>query len=182
MEIKTKKTLLKFYSACSEDIRDYFEHLPSLIEKYPLEVALAYAFSRLERGQNMALYGCVVKIHKVDVSLAKTALRNQHMNRDGFIKRYKELFGFEIPREAQGSLKKAESTRDAIMHGKKPIQADMRNAIGQVLAYAEAMNAQISAKENFKPFGNMTGFKGRGQALDKRTSRWVLKGMQLGLG
>lgn len=61
-QIKTKKSLLKVYNSCSSGVQRYFEHLPKLLDEFPLNVALAYAFSRLELAQNMALYCGVVKV------------------------------------------------------------------------------------------------------------------------
>ena len=33
----------------------------------------------------------------------------------------------------------------------------------------------------FRPFGDLRGFKGRGQPLERTTTRWVLKGMGMGI-
>lgn len=179
--VKSKKGLLKVYEASSEEVQKYFEHLPSLIDTYPLDVCIAYAFARLELGQNMALYCGAVKLHKVSTDIARTAVSTHHMTREGFIELYKKVFGFDLPKQARDDLKTAEDTRDAVMHGKDTTDERLRNAIARVLEYAEAINNQLASKCALKPYGNLKGFKGRAKALDNSTSRWVLKGMGFNL-
>ena len=109
-QIKTKKGLLKVHQACSSEVQSYFEHLPKLLDEFPLDVALAYAFARLELGQNMALYCGVVKVHRADGELARKAVSTHHMSRDGFLVLYKTVFGFGLPKAARQALKTAEDT------------------------------------------------------------------------
>lgn len=180
-QIKSKKGVLKVLRGCSEQIRNYFQHLPNLMDNFPLDVALAYAFARLELGQNMALYCGVVKVHKSNAELARAAVGTQHMSRESFVELYKTVFGFDLPKAAAQALKVAEDTRDAVMHGKQPPDARLRNAIARVLEYAKALNAQLGLAFGLEPFGRLKGFAGRAKKLDKRTSRFMLKGMGFGL-
>lgn len=175
--IKSKNGLKKAYESSPAEVRDYFQHLPKLLQDYPLDVCLAYAFSRLELGQNMALYCGVVRIHKVNTELARNAVGAHHLTRKSFVTLYKTVFDIDLPKTAHADLKSAEGTRDSIMHGKRASDDNVRNAIARVLEYATEINQQLSKKHGLKPFGNLKGFAGRAKKLDKRTSRFVLKGM-----
>ena len=79
-------------------------------------------------------------------------------------------------------IAEAEKVRDLILHGKQVSEVDKRKAVVDVLEYAKSFNAEVSRIAGFKPFGSLKGFKGRGQPLDKSTSRWVLKGVGLTTG
>ncbi len=57
--------------------------------------------------------------------------------------------------------------------------ADMRRAIHDVFEYAKAFNTVVDGLGQFKPFGDLRGFKGRGVNLDKKTTRLILKGIGL---
>jgi len=176
-QIKSKRGLLKSYDGCSTGVREYFEHIPTLVEQYPLDVVLAYAFARLELGQNMALYCGAVKVHKANAEVATKAVSTHHMTREGFVDLYATVFGFDLPSSAAKALKTAEDTRDAVMHGKRATDDRLRNAIARVLEYAEAINGQLSKKHQLRPFGNLRGFSGRAKKLGKSTTRFMLKGM-----
>ncbi len=175
--IRSKAGLKRAYSIAPPEVCDYFKFLPKLLDEFPMDVCLAYAFSRLELGQNMALYCGTVKIHKVNAEIARRVIGTHHLTRKSFIELYKTVFDLELPKTAHDDLKKAEETRDHVMHGKKTSDDMIRNAIARVLEYAEAINKQLSVKYKLKPFGHLRGFSGRAKKLDKRTSRFLLKGM-----
>ena len=176
-QVKSKRGLKQAYSECSKEVRNYFEHIPKLLDEFPMEVCLAYVFSRLELGQNMALYCGVVKIHRVDSELARDAVEKQHMTRDKFIKLYNTVFNLDLPNAALEDLKHMGKTRDSIMHGKTATDDQIRNAIACVLKYVEEVNKQLHEKYQLKPFGYLRGFAGRAAKLNKPTSRFVLMGM-----
>ena len=176
-QIKSKPGLLKAYKACSEEVREYFKHLPKLLDQFPMHVCLAYVFARLELGQNMALYCGAVKVHRANAELAKTAVGTHYMTREGFVGLYKTVFGFDLPKVAHTDLETAESTRDDVMHGKSASSERIRNAIARVLEYAEAVNKQLNGKHHLRPFGNLKGFSGASKKLGKGTTRFLLKGM-----
>ncbi len=175
--IKSKRGLEKAYRKAPSEIRDYFEHLAALLGDFPMAISLAYAFSRLELGQNMALYCGVVRIHRVNADIAKNAIGTHHMTRDGFVNLYETVFDLTLPDAARKDLKSAETTRDELMHGKSVKDDDVRNASARVLEFAEEINKQLDKEHGLKPFGNLKGFSGRSKKLDKGTSRFVLKGM-----
>ncbi len=176
--IKTKIGLRKAFDKCSEEVRAYFEHLPRLVEEFPLDVCLSYMFARMELAQNMALYCGVVKVHRVHISLARNAVNGSHMTREGFRDQYRTVFDTDPPAAAQEDLRIAEKVRDSVMHGKPTSDGKLRNAIAEVLWYAEEINKQLTGKAGFKPFcSSLQGFSGSAKKLDKSTSRWILKGM-----
>lgn len=176
-KIKSKPGLLNAFYACSKEVQGYFEYIPKLLEEFPMHVCLAYVFARLELGQNMALYCGVVRIHKVNAEIAMRAVSTHHMTRENFVLLYKTVFDVDLPAAAHPDLKSAETTRDMVMHGKEISDDRIRNAIARVLEYAEEINKQLHAKHGLKPYGNLQGFAGKSKKLDKRTSRFLLKGM-----
>lgn len=181
-EIKSIPGLVNYFESRSPDVQQYFQHLPDLIEGYPLEVSLAYAFSRLELGQNMALYSGVVKLHKTNSEVSRAAVNTHHMTRDDFKRLYKTVFGFELRKSASDALGEAEDTRDSIMHGKRTTNSEIRNALASVLDYAEAMNNQLDQGHGLRPYGSLQGFSGRSKKLGKKISRYALKGMGFSIG
>jgi hypothetical protein len=163
-------------------VRTHFEHLPRLLDDYPLEVALGYVFYRLELGQNMALYCGVVKLHRADTTVASNTLDAHHMTRKGFEKVYKIVFDLDLPDAATRELRTAEATRDTVMHGGAATEARLRNAIGRVLEFACAVNTELQNRHQCPPFtGYWRGFAGRLRKLDPRTTRFMLKGMGFGI-
>ena len=180
-QINTKPGLKKAYGKSSQEVHDYFKHVPKLLDEFPMEVCLAYVFSRLELGQNMALYCGVVKIHKVNSELARNVVERQHTTRQKFIELYKTIFNLDLPDSALKDLERMQKTRDRIMHGKTASDDRIRNAIACVLNYAEEVNKQLHEKYQLKPFGELRGFAGRSKKLDKRTSRFLLLGMGFNL-
>jgi len=177
-EIRSLVGLKKLYKKSPKEVRQHFEHLPSLLDNYPLEVALGYVFHRLELGQNMSLYCGVVKCHRANTTVATRAINSHHMTRRNFGELYKTVFAVDLPAQAREDLKAAEKTRDTIMHGGSASPAGLRNAIGRVLEFATAVNKQLSSSCRLTPFcGYWRGFAGRLEKLDKRTTRFMLKGM-----
>ena len=65
----TTKAVLKFYEQAPDEVKGYFSHLPTIIEKVSWEVAISYLFSRVELAQNNTIYCVIVKIHQVDSTL-----------------------------------------------------------------------------------------------------------------
>ena len=74
-------------------------------------------------------------------------------------------------------LSRAEKVRDRVIHGKQVDDNEKREAVLDILEFAEGFNVYVSSLAGFKPFGSLRGFKGRATPLDKSTTRWILKGM-----
>lgn len=79
--VKSIRGLLNLVAELPEEIRRYFEHLPGLVNQFPLDVALAYTFSRLELAHNMALYCGAVRIHKCHAEIAYMAIQAHQKGR-----------------------------------------------------------------------------------------------------
>lgn len=162
-------------------MKTYFEHLPKLINAFPYEVCLAYMFLRVEEAQNRALYCGVVKLHQASSTMAEKAINCQHLTRDGFVKLYETVFGVPISPATLKQIREAEKIRDKVIHGKRVDDPSMREALVDVIEYAESLNTEIETIAGFEPFGDLRGFKGRAQSLEDTTSRWLLKGLGFAL-
>ncbi len=57
---ESRKGVLNEFNAAPSRVQNYFSHLPGLLESFPLDVSLSYAFSQVELAQNMTLYCGVV--------------------------------------------------------------------------------------------------------------------------
>ena len=176
-----RRQLKQHFDDAPEQVREYFSDLPGLLENFPLDVALAYIFFRVELAHNMALYCGVVKIHNASKEVARAAIDANHITRESFHDMFKTVFNRDLPTETRDLLENAEGIRDRVMHGKKTLEQKKREAIVEVLQYAEKVNEIVYAAARFRPFGNLQGFHEGGQSLSKATTRWVLKGMDFSL-
>jgi len=179
--VPSYKALLKIYEALPDEVKGHFQHIPKLIEDFPYDVSLAYSFLKIEQAQNRALYGGVVKIHRGQAEFVRRIMNFQHLTRDGFKELYKNVFGIALPKGTAEKLDDAEKTRDRVIHGKSVPDNEMREAIADCLHYGELLNTDVSTVAGFKPFGDMRGFKGRADSLDKRTTKWLMRGLGFGV-
>ncbi len=175
------KGVLNRYSAAPVEIQEYFEHFPKLAKGFPWDVCLSYLFSRIEMAQHSTIYCGIVKLHWGESSLTWEAIQKQHMTRPDFQKFFVTVFGKEIDSKIRHKLKDAEEIRDKALHGKSVSDAEYRKAVVCLIEYAEEFNDFVNHSGGFKPFGNLRGFKGRGESLEKATTRWMLKGMGFAL-
>ena len=158
-------------------VSGYFPHLPGLLKDYPLDVSISYLFGRVELAQNNSLYCGMVKLHRVDMELARKAVDLHPIFRADFRQFYEAIFGKKPKATTFEKLEEAEAIRDRIVHGKPASARDKRKAIVDIIEFAERFNDDVNAIAGFQPFGDLRGFKGRGQPLNKSTSRWILKGI-----
>lgn len=166
----------KFRHTPSE-IQRYFQHLPKLAEQFPWDVCLAYLFSRVELAHSMALYCGAVKLHRVNPALARLAIENTHITRERFGELFTAVFRQPLKKDVTDLIGEAQEVRNRIMHGKAVTEGNKRKATVDVLRYGRAFNDSVDQMAGLRPFGDLRGFKGRATALDKPTSRWVLKGI-----
>ena len=171
------KAIIKQYDEATNEVKWYFEHVPRLVEAFPFEVALSYLFARVERAHNMTLYCGVVKLHRAESTMAASIIKRQHLTRELFKELFNSVFGTPIETAIAANLVEAEKIRDQAIHGKEPTDKEMRKAISDVLVYAEQFNDFVEKVAQLKPFGDLRGFRGRGEPLKKSTTRWLLKGM-----
>jgi hypothetical protein len=177
---RSRPGLRNLFDGFDEDIKAYFWEFRALVESdFSLQVILAYSFFRLEQGQRTALFCGARKLHKTDSDLTWKAIDGHHMSRENFQRFFETIFGVAIPTDIQDVIKPAENIRDKLMHGRGLDEGEIREAICRVLHYADRINELLdSSSAGFRPFvGDLRGFVGRLEALDKSTSRWILKGM-----
>lgn len=172
------KAVLKRYEKSHAGVKWHFGQLPKLIHHdFPYDVCLAYLFLRLENAHNKALYCGVVKLHQANGEMASNIINSHHLTREGFLGLYEAVFGAQLPNTTQQLIRKAEEVRDAVIHGKNVSDPKIREALVDVIAYAEKLNEELKSKAGFEPFGDVRGFKGARKPLEKSTSRWLLKGL-----
>ena len=176
-----RRQLKQDFEDAPEQVREYFSDLPRLLENFPLDVALAYVFSRVELAHNKALYCGVVKIYNASKEVAGIAIDAKHMTRDSFLEMFKAVFNRDLPTAICNLLENAEGVRDRVMQGKKTLEQKKCEAIAEVIQYAEKFNEIVYAAARFRPFGNLKEFQVNGKSLSKATTRWVLKGMDFPL-
>ncbi len=172
-----RRQLKQCFDDAPEQVREYFSDLPGLLESFPLDVALAYVFFRVELAHNMALYCGVVKIHNASKEVAGAAIEANHMTRETYLETFKTVFNRELPTEVCDLLDNAQGIRDRALHGKRTLEQKKQGAIIEVLQYAEKFNEIVYATAKFRPFGNLQGLLGQSPSLSKATTRLVLKGM-----
>ncbi len=158
-------------------VSGYFPHLPGLLKDYPLDVSISYLFGMVELAQNNSLYCGMVKLHGVDKELARKAIDLHPIFRADFRQFYEAIFEKKPKEITFVKLEEAEAIRDRIVHGKQASEKDKRKAVVDIIEFAERFNDDVNVIAGFRPFGDLRGFKGRGQPLNKSTSRWILKGI-----
>ena len=172
--------LRNLFDKMDPDIGAFFDEFRALVESdFSLQVVLAYVFLRLEQGQHVALYCGARRLHKTDGELTWRALDSQHMLRDTFHKYFEAIYGAALPQGVRDIINPAEKIRDRLMHGKDFDSGELREAISRTLQYADHLNRFLDGRNvGFRPFcGDLRGFVGRLESMDKATSRWILKGM-----
>lgn len=178
---KTRPGIKNLYAELPNEVREFFPDVPALIDSgFSLDILLAYLFFRLEQGQRQTLYCGARKLHKTESTLTWQAIDTHDLTRAGFKELFKTIYGFAPRKTAGDCLTDAEAIRDRLMHGKGLADKDKREAISKVMHYAKEINHLIAETKSlgFRPFcGDLRGFIGRLESLDKSTTRWILKGM-----
>ncbi len=181
---RSRRGLRNLFDTFNEDVKAFFSEFGPLVESdFTLQVILSYTFFRIEQGQHVTLFCGARKLHKTDADLTWQAIDSQHMTRDSFQRYFANIFGVALPGDVREIITPAETTRDRLMHGKTVSEPLLRDAISRTLHYADQLNRFLeTCNVGFRPFcGDLRGFVGRLESLDKSTSRWILKGMGFGL-
>ncbi len=176
--VKSKVGLAKKFGDLTADTKTYLSGLESLLDdpkKYG--VALAFLFMKVEEGQHRALKCGLIRKHKCNSQKVDDALAKQHFTRAYFKIIFKNVFGAEVAKEALASIENAEKVRDQLIHGKKPAQKILRDAISGAFDYIIALGQQVEGKTDKNPFGDLRGLAGKAALMDETTTFWVLKGM-----
>ncbi len=174
------KQVAKLHNGLNLTLQKYLEHFPKLVAPdLPFEVAIAYLFQRLERAHRRALYGGIIKRHSADAELTNTIISKAYLTRAEFDALFERVFGSPIPPRAKALREDAERIRDKSMHGGEVDDPPLRKAIKDILEYLEAFNAHVLKTGGFEPCGQMRGLTGAAEKLEKDTTRWILKGLEL---
>jgi hypothetical protein len=177
-EAKSYKGLLKVYAEQPNQVRIYFDAFPLLVSAdIPLEVALSYLFSRVERAHRRSLYCGVCKNYGGNSELVGKIVHQEFMTRDRFKTLFKAVLKTDFPNSLSDLIEHAEKTRDMFLHGRDQKPSNARQAIIDVFDYAAEFNKTVFDAAGFKPFGDLRGFKGRGENLNMDTTKWILKGI-----
>ena len=176
-----RRTVIEQFDSCPEEIRAYLADLPRLLDSFPLEVAISYLFTQIQRAHNAALCSGAVRVHKANRNVARAAVGAQQITREGFQIQFETVFGQPIPEEVRQELEAAQIVHDKILNGQRTPEREKREAIGHILDYARALNRFVNRLAKFKPFGDQRGSDGCAESLNKSTTRWMLKGMGFSL-
>lgn len=177
MKPQNYKQVLLEYDQCPKKIQSYFEHLPSLIEKYPWDIAVNYAFSKIETAKRTTIYMGIVKIHSGNAELSWNFVKNYYMSRDQFKRLFDVVYGKSIDKSLMSKLNDAEDIRDKVAHGHEWQDSNARSAISDILKFATEFNKFVATFNVLEPFGDLRGFKGAAKGLEKPTTRWLLLGI-----
>ena len=171
--------LKNVYSSMPDEVRSFFVDLPALIDsKFSLDIALAYMFFRIELGQRQMLYYGARKLHRTETQLTWKAIDLHHFTRKEIKDKFKTIYGFRISNTADQYIADAEKVRDKLMHGIKPTEKELREAICRAMYYVKEINELVAKKYDFYPIsGYQRGISGRSKPLDKSTTKWILMGM-----
>jgi len=118
-----------------------------------------------------------VKNHAANSELTDSVVQKEYLTRESFDRIFLNIFKTPIPDSVKKLLFDAEEIRDTSMHGKEVDDPPLRKAIQDILQYLEQYNAHMKTTHGFEPCGDLRGFKGRLENLDKETTRWILKGL-----
>lgn len=177
--IKSYPALIKHFESAPDIVQKYFPDFIELVENYEWDVSVSYIFSRVELAKHKTIYCGIVKLHWCESTLTRKMVYEEHMSRSRFKELFITVFGKPIPKDIIDKLEKGESVRDKIAHGKRWQEKEVREGLTNIIDFASEFNEFVFCLAGFKPFGNLTGFKGRAEPLEKSTTRWVLKGMDI---
>lgn len=151
-----------------------------------MELMLAYVFSRIERAHMILLYLVACNYLCADTEVADRAVNHSHFNRGDVEDLMYRIFGSYPSRSGEKfDLEKAEKARDKLMHGKNVGDREIVDAICSVLRYAVNVKGWVEARDDIgqssarlNPFvaDLRSAMAGRVDRLDKRRSRFILKG------
>ena len=173
----TYKGVIRHFEKAPKQIRDFFPDFVELVERYEWEVSISYVFSRLEQAKRRTLHGGIVRLHWCDSALTRSVVNQEHLSRQRFLELFEMVYGKKIPESTTDKLKEGERVRDKIAHGMDWKPAEVRDGIVSVIDFAKELDDFVAELADFRPFGDLRGFKGRKEPLTKATTAWILKGM-----
>jgi hypothetical protein len=172
-----KQSVIDVFNNSTARTQEHFRHVPSLIQQYQPSVALGYVFDRTAEAHNAIIVAGLVVKHRAYRDVAREIASFQECTWDEFHYEFQTVFGSVIPETASDPYIFANEMRRALMSGKRVSSKDQCAVIENVLRYADAFDAFVWADARLHPFSDLSKVKSRGAALDKESTRWVLKGM-----
>jgi len=174
-----RRTVLKRLADHDDEVLSYFEPSYGLLsDNYHYKVVISYLFVRLENAHREALYYGALK-HGVDKDLARGAIDRIDLTRNGFRELFLVIYGYKISRAMIEKIKRAEKTRDDILHGRKVSNDRYPEAVLDVFGYFSDLNVLTYDKSQIWLAGDKRGMLGARVVHSRATSRWILKGMGL---
>ena len=174
-----RRTVLKKLRDHDDDVLSYFEPSFKLLsDNYHYKVVISYLFVRLENAHRETLYYGTLK-HGVDKDLASGAIDRIDLTRNGFRELFQTIYGYKISSALIDKIKRAEKTRDDILHGRNVINERFPEAVLDVFEYFSGLNDLTYDKSQIWIAGDKRGMLGARGVHSKATSRWILKGMGL---
>ena len=175
---KSKIGLKKKFDALPDQTKNYLSGIETLLDNPgTFNVALAFAFMKVEEGQHRALKCGLIRLHKCNSAKVDDALGKQHFTRAYFKAIFKNVFGEDVNKSALELIGKAEKVRDKLIHGKGADSPSLREAIADAFDYIGALGKQVETKTGKNPFGDLRGLAGKAALMDEVPSFWLLKGL-----
>lgn len=163
-----------------DGVRWYFDLLPELLDNISsCKPALAYCFQQIEAAQRAGLYALLMREYRTDSELTWKAVDRLDITRKNLSEFFERISGKQLDARGRTIIAAAESTRDAITHGREKSDAQIMTAIESCLEYAKFLNQEFDEKVGFRPVRQLRGVtskRGVGQ-LDKKISKAVLTGL-----
>lgn len=173
----TKQHVIDVFNASSKRTQEYFRHVPNLIEQFVPEVAVGYVFDRTAAAHNGVIVAGLVVKHKAHRDVAREIAVFQECAWEEFHYEYQTVFGNVIPEAISQQYIYANEKRRALLAGKRVSSKDQCEVIEVILQYADTLDEFVAKNSRLHPFSDLSKAKPRGNALDKESTRWVLKGM-----
>ena len=129
-----RRTLRQLFDRMPAEVQTFFSDLGDLIDSnFDLDVAVTYAFFRIELGQRQTLYCGARKLHRTESAMTWQAIDDYDMTRSGFRELFKTIYGYTISSDAKKAMADAEKIRGDIMHGRAPSEKKKREAITKAM-------------------------------------------------
>lgn len=172
-----KQGVIDAFNASSARTKEYYAIVPGLIEHHKPDVALAYVFDRAAAAHNATIVAGLVVKHRAHRDVAREIASFQECAWDEFHYEYQTVFGSVIPESVSAIYGEANEVRRHFLSGKRVSSKDLCATVSQMLKYSDELDAFVYSDARIHPFSDLSKTKSRGAALDKNSTRWVLKGM-----
>jgi hypothetical protein len=172
----------RYKNVRDEGVKAHFQDLPNFLNHCDRHFLIVYLFAQLENAHNTVAYCGIVKGLRVDGELVKSTLQRQSFTPEFIQRLFKDVFEREIPIDLRRHFEIAQGILKIGMSGLPVTARDLETAVVNVLEYAEKLNDYTDECAGLRVVGGVRGFEPKGEALDRRTSGLVLKGLGLRLG